>query len=159
MRNQNSLRAAWASNAFLCALTVVCAGCNGQKQPTRDSDPTRQTESSGQRPTIAQQKACADQARVSFSEFRTADKTDIVVYDESYTDHFDVSTTTCYVEFLYTFSLDRGSTMTVSKTVQDAFEGREYATYIWSSKENKKYWDVPPEVCSVKPRTVEDGLI
>jgi hypothetical protein len=33
--------------------------------------------------------------------------------------------------------------------VFDAFEGKEYATYIWHIEKNKKYWEVPPFECKV----------
>jgi hypothetical protein len=38
-----------------------------------------------------------------------------------------------------------------SDTVYDAFEGRRYATYIWINSQNKKFWEVAPAVCSIRP--------
>ena len=40
----------------------------------------------------------------------------------------------------------------VSHIVYDAFEGRSFASYRWVNAENKKYWEVTPEECMVKPR-------
>lgn len=33
----------------------------------------------------------------------------------------------------------------------DAYEQREYATYIWIASPQKKYWEVPPMVCTLSP--------
>jgi hypothetical protein len=40
----------------------------------------------------------------------------------------------------------------VSDVVYDAFEGRVYANYVWTNSQQKKYWEVAPAECSVKPR-------
>jgi hypothetical protein len=34
-------------------------------------------------------------------------------------------------------------------TLLDAYEGHIYASYSWFSRENKKYWEVPPTTCEV----------
>jgi hypothetical protein len=31
----------------------------------------------------------------------------------------------------------------------DANERRQYATYVWISRKDKKYWEVPPTVCEL----------
>jgi hypothetical protein len=30
-------------------------------------------------------------------------------------------------------------------------EGRPYATYVWMSQKDKKYWEVPPTACELSP--------
>jgi len=51
------------------------------------------------------------------------------------------------VEIFYTNAKVRN--VFASKTVVDAFEGKGYAIYIWDNNTKKKYWEVPPEKCSV----------
>jgi hypothetical protein len=36
-----------------------------------------------------------------------------------------------------------------SKNLYDAFEGKEYASYIWSTQKDKKFWEVPPLRCKI----------
>jgi hypothetical protein len=43
-------------------------------------------------------------------------------------------------------------TFSTTRVVYDAFEGRVYADYLWISDKVKKFWEVPPMSCSVKPR-------
>jgi len=40
-------------------------------------------------------------------------------------------------------------TIFTSKTLTDAFEGKVYGNYIWSTQKGKKYWEVPPLECKV----------
>ncbi len=35
--------------------------------------------------------------------------------------------------------------------IMDANERRQYATYLWMSREGKKYWEVPPMACELAP--------
>jgi hypothetical protein len=137
--------------AFLavCAtVSLALAGCSTTKpKPQISPEPAEVT------PTLTQQKMCAEQAKVSYDEYvKSPSPIRVETIGTSYADHFDVKTTTCYVEIFYSFSIDRGATMTNSREVSDAFEGRVYASYMWSSDKVKKYWEVPPQVCSVKPR-------
>jgi len=104
-------------------------------------------------PTLAQQKMCAEQAKVTFDEYQKAPSFGQYFHtvDVEYTNHFDVKTTTCYVEIVDT-STDREKNIITSKTVSDAFEGRVYGSYEWSTVKGKKYWEVAPLECSIKTR-------
>jgi TolA-binding protein len=44
----------------------------------------------------------------------------------------------------------------VSKVVSDAFEGKVYATYMWRADKVKKFWEVPPFMCTVTLPSGED---
>lgn len=100
--------------------------------------------------TLAQQKMCADQAQRSFNEsdFSKPSKTDTRSYE--YTSHYDAAANVCYI-MVHGAPNGKG-VLGSSDVVYDAFEGRVYASYIWSNPQKKKYWDVPPLECSVKPR-------
>jgi hypothetical protein len=134
---------------FAATISFAIGGCS----PTNPKTPAS-TETADATATLAQQKMCAEQAKVSFDEFEKAPTQGlrIMTLSQSYTNHFDIKTTTCYVEIFDSFSTDGGKTMTTSKVVSDAFEGREYASYMWSSDKTKKYWEVKPMMRSVKPR-------
>ena len=38
-----------------------------------------------------------------------------------------------------------------SSRLMDAFERRDYGSYLWSSRQDKKYWEVPPTSCELVP--------
>ena len=44
-----------------------------------------------------------------------------------------------------------GSQSITTAYVRDANERRQYATYLWMSREGKKYWEVPPMACELAP--------
>jgi hypothetical protein len=67
-----------------------------------------------------------------------------------YTSHFDPSANVCYV-WVRWGKIDKGG-VSFADTISDAFEGRIYASYIWVNLKGKKYWEVTPTLCSVKPR-------
>jgi hypothetical protein len=69
----------------------------------------------------------------------------------SYINHNDANANVCYVAIVRFDSIDGGQTMTTSTGVFDAFENTSYATYVWTSDKTKKYWQVKPTMCSVRP--------
>ena len=44
-----------------------------------------------------------------------------------------------------------GSQSDTSAYLMDANERRQYAFYLWISKKDKKYWEVPPISCELTP--------
>jgi hypothetical protein len=40
-----------------------------------------------------------------------------------------------------------------TKLLFDAYENRTYGNFIWMASDTKKYWEQPPEKCSVTPKT------
>jgi hypothetical protein len=99
--------------------------------------------------TLTQQKICADQARKAFKEYYVPDKKGIT-YD--YTNHYDPAANICYI-MVHGFGVykDTGDPAS-SDVVFDAIEGRTYASYSWINSQQKKFWEVAPIECSVKPR-------
>jgi len=65
---------------------------------------------------------------------------------DSYTSHYDPRVNVCYVRINRTFV---GTANALTLTITDAFEGRVYATYVWSNPGNKKFWEVPPSNCEI----------
>ena len=39
--------------------------------------------------------------------------------------------------------------VSVNKSLEDAFEGKEYAEFMWINNSGKKYWEVSPSICKV----------
>jgi len=116
----------------------------------------------GQEPrgaTLAQQKMCADQARRAFNDSDAskpiADKTMRRASPAEYANHYDSKANICFIMVRESYISDDaagGKTFSNSIVVYDAFEGRVYANYLWFSQKNKKFWEVAPMECSVKPR-------
>jgi len=115
----------------------------------------------GQEPrlaTLAQQKMCADQAKRAFNESDASkpirDKTMRRVSPAEYTSHYDAKANVCYIMVRENDIFDKDNEKTVSNSmvVYDAFEGRVYANYLWFSQKDKKYWEVAPMDCNIKPR-------
>jgi hypothetical protein len=98
---------------------------------------------------LTQQKMCAEQAHKAFAWSHGSDK-EAGNKGWTYTSHFDASENICYV-MEHNVSTTGGNPAT-SDVVFDAYESRTYASYIWINTEKKKYWEVPPMECSVKPR-------
>ncbi len=98
--------------------------------------------------TLVQQKMCDEQARKKYHEDNP--KPDPL---SNYTSHYEAGANVCYV-MVHTYHTYNGSP-TVSTSVYDAFEGRMYASYMWINAEKKKYWEVEPMECYVKPRGQE----
>jgi hypothetical protein len=98
--------------------------------------------------TLAQQKMCDDQAKKKFHvDFPHPNQM------TNYTSHYDAKMNVCYVMVHHVDTATAGPS--VSDTVYDAFEGRLYASYIWVNPNGKKYWEVAPSECWVKPIGVQ----
>ncbi len=93
---------------------------------------------------------CADQAKKFFNDTDFADNSKHPLKNE-FTSHYDASKKSCYVRIDYTTRTVGTKEVTVSSYVFDAFEGRNVASYTWISETGKKYWDVKPIECSIKP--------
>jgi hypothetical protein len=98
--------------------------------------------------TLAQQKMCDEQAEKEFHKSNP----NASQYD-SYTSHYDAEANVCYM-MVTTVHTDHGG-ISFSDTVSDAFEGRGYASYMWINAHGKRFWEVSPAVCTVRPRGQE----
>jgi hypothetical protein len=100
--------------------------------------------------TLTQQKVCADEARKAFKEYYVPDKNGGLTYE--YTSHYDPAANICYIMVHGTGVYKDTGTPASSDVVFDAIEGRTYASYSWINTEKKKFWEVAPMECNVKPR-------
>jgi hypothetical protein len=99
---------------------------------------------------LSDQKMCADQAKKFFKETDFSDDSKHPLKNE-FTSHYDASKKICYVRIDYSTRTTGMKEVTVSSYVFDAFEGRNVAAYTWISETGKKYWEVKPVECSIKP--------
>ena len=94
--------------------------------------------------TLQQQKMCDEQAKKKFHEDNPKPNG-----TTDYTSHYDARANVCYMMVHYVST--EGGKASVLDNVYDAFEGRTYASYTWINSEGKKYWEVAPMECWVKP--------
>ncbi len=71
----------------------------------------------------------------------------------SFENHYNAKLNKCFIE-IYGTDQQPDKTFLTSRTIFDAFEGKNYAQYAWGSEKDKKYWEVPPLICSI---TLPDG--
>jgi hypothetical protein len=100
--------------------------------------------------SLSEQKMCADQAKKFFKDTDFADDSKHPLKNE-FTSHYDASRKICYVRIDYSMKTGGKSEVSISSYVFDAFEGRNVAAYTWISETGKKYWEVKPVECSIKP--------
>jgi Tfp pilus assembly protein PilV len=134
----------------LLFVAVVVLGLITYSQRTvlrREREQVRQLnakleESTSKAATFDRQEKCAQQAR---AEYRSDgwEKRETA----GFTDHFNSKLNKCFMEIEDT-DVKQGTLIT-TRTLSDAFEGKVYANYIWSSDKKKKYWEVPPVQCKV----------
>jgi hypothetical protein len=96
---------------------------------------------------LSEQRMCAAQAKKFYNE-TDFPNTKHATKNE-FTSHYDSVNRICYVRVNLT-TVENGMA-SVGSYIFDAFENRTYASYIWFSQEGKKYWEVKPTECSVKP--------
>jgi hypothetical protein len=105
--------------------------------------------------TLAQQKMCDEQAKKRFHEEYERDNGSRPNWTNEHTSHFDASANVCYMT-IYRFATltsdEPGAPGLQTDEVYDAFEGRRYASYEWHASPGRKYSEVPPTDCRVKPR-------
>src|ERR1700733_2001838 len=111
-------------------------------------------------PPLSQQKVCAEEARKAFNKSFKAEQ-DGVSYE--FTSHYDAQNSVCYV-LVHGSGAARPSGTNgspspyVSYSLFDAIEGRTYGEYVWINSTQKKYWEVSPMMCEVRPRGTDKML-
>jgi hypothetical protein len=104
--------------------------------------------------TLDFQAMCATQARKAFQEWeieRTKSEKKFGGTDVSsdYQSHYNTKLKKCLILIEATSML--GDQASTSVDLSDAYERRIYASYLWISKQGKKYWEVPPSSCELIP--------
>jgi len=90
------------------------------------------------------QEKCAKQA---LEEFRRQGYTTHPYAD--FSDHFNPKFNKCFMEIADTQSSSVKGQILGSRALTDAFEGKVYGNYIFSTQKGKQFWEVPPLECYV----------
>ena len=103
---------------------------------------------------LEHQAMCAAGAEKAFRQYFNEDKVEseklgMKTISHDYQSHYNTKIQKCLIltEKTYVF----GSLTGTSINLWDAYERRQYATWLWTSHETKKYWDVPPLACEIAP--------
>jgi hypothetical protein len=106
--------------------------------------------------SLQNQAICAAEAKKTFqqdnAEWDRQDKQmnlGMETISVDYESHYNTKINRCLmlVTRMYSF---RKQTST-SKNLFDAIERRAYGAYLWTTREGKKYWEVPPVSCELTP--------
>ncbi len=130
-------------------LLVVSVRLYTQRETLRDQEKhirelTSRLEAVPRTPTLEEQNKCAAQAREEF--ISEGYKPGEMAGFES---HYNPRLSKCFVEIQSTDTKVAKPEIMHTKILVDAFEGKEYGSYIWETQRGKKYWEVPPLECKV----------
>lgn len=103
--------------------------------------------------TLDFQEKCARQAREEFKLYGW-DKHQMA----DVSNHYNAELNKCFMEIEDADAKSVRGQVVASKTVSDAFEGKVYGSYIWSTQKDKKYWEVPPLECKVTSLSGEEKV-
>jgi hypothetical protein len=87
---------------------------------------------------------CAAQAKSVFQTMGYKEM-QIGVNTDSWQSHYNTKLGKCFMTVESTGVSNE--TQFVSRILLDAFERRIYGQYTWTSRKDKKYWEVPPMLC------------
>jgi hypothetical protein len=98
------------------------------------------------------QAMCATQARKAFQEWEQEFRSGAlgkmyVTVSSDYQTHYNTKLQKCLMLIEATRML--GNQSSTSAILTDAYERRIYASYLWISRENTKYWEVSPTNCEL----------
>jgi hypothetical protein len=106
--------------------------------------------------SLDQQERCAQQAKRAYAELDAQNGAETqkiglktVHISGDYQSHYNVKLGKCLM--LVERSDMLGAQSITTTYVMDANERRQYATYVWMSRDGKKYWEVPPMACELTP--------
>jgi hypothetical protein len=106
--------------------------------------------------SLDQQERCMQQAKRTYTELDAQNGAETqrmglktVHISGDYQSHYNVKLGKCLMLVERSDMLDSQSITTAY--VMDANEHRQYAIYVWMSREGKKYWEVPPMACELTP--------
>jgi hypothetical protein len=102
------------------------------------------------------QEKCAEQAKKVFNEYKSAPLPNIYLknpqpreLDTEYQSHYNAKLGKCFMEIKSTILDQQGGDASFNRFLADAYERRVYADYMWNSRKDKKYWEVPPIICKL----------
>jgi len=141
---------------LVLALSITLSACNTDKitQLERENQDLRaKLDSVTRAKSLDLQEKCAKQARDEF-KFQGRDKEQLA----GYTSHYVAQLNKCFIAIQNTDTKTAPGQIITTKSVFDAFEGKQYADYFWETEKGKKYWEVKPFVCEVSLQSGEEKV-
>ena len=115
-------------------------GCEYQIVSQSELSKTQDEIASLKKNTLDNQEKCAKQAKSFFADLKLDNDT------HDFENHYNLKLNKCFVLVSkYVAKIDDFA----SKDLYDAFEQKNYASWAWKSKEDKKYWEVKPFICTM----------
>jgi hypothetical protein len=68
---------------------------------------------------------------------------------DSYRNHYNAKLNTCFILFTSTNTSAMPGTIWINKVLADAYEGKQFGSYLYRVDKIKKSWEVPPFECRV----------
>ncbi|MFZ3320736.1 MAG: hypothetical protein WA190_00080 [Usitatibacter sp.] len=99
------------------------------------------------REDFERQKECAAQSEREFRALGWEKENQAAIFPAAYQSHFNAKFNKCFMS-LESHSPDGKVT---SRSLFDVYQHRDYATYMWMVSPTKKYWEVPPTICTLTP--------
>jgi hypothetical protein len=126
---------------LLVGLSLSASGCNTERLARLEKenrDISAKLEAVTKAENLDLQEKCAHQASSVFEEMGWKKRP-----LAAYANHYHQRLNKCFIE------ISSMNAPSVSMSVHDAFEGKEYAEYLWISTQGKRYWEVKPVTCKV----------
>ena len=122
-----------------------------KEQQTRIRELSPKTDSSAK--SFELQRECAKQAE-AFIDYWEKDPQSKL--NDEFSNHYNVKLNKCFVLITQYPKHPGGSVDNIfEKYLFDAIEKKLYGQYGWAPQEGKKYWEVPPLVCTMLDQTCQ----
>jgi hypothetical protein len=139
------------SGCFLMMFFAYSQSTKLQQQRNEISELRTKLDAMPKNATLDFQEKCAKQARAAFTQDGW-DKKPMATF----ADHYNVTLNKCFVEIEDADMKSAPGRIWRTKLLMDAFEGKVYGNYLWSSEKGKRYWEVAPVECTVSMNSGED---
>jgi len=104
--------------------------------------------------SLQEQAICAQQAKTAFQDYNNVGSVPgFKLLTSNYQSHYNTKLNKCLV--LITEMSEMDGQLITSEDLLDAFEHREFADYIWQTKEGKNVSSAPP-YCTLTPKMQQE---
>ncbi len=148
---KNIALALLAVSVGILSLLLYTKSAALREQQLRVEQLTSNLESTSKSANLDIQERCAKQAREEFT-----DEGYKIGGAAVYSSHYNLKLNHCFVQIQNTEPSKRPGEVMTSILLIDAFEGKVYGNYLWTSRKDKKFWEVPPIDCKVTPPSGEE---
>ena len=137
------------------ALALVVEVSTDRRQRTQIQQLTSRLGNESRLDHLKLDERCAAEAKsvfqdMGYKEMQTGVNTD------SWQSHYNTKLSKCFMTVERTGVSN--DTQFVSRILLDAFERRNYGQYTWTSRKDKKYWEVPPMLCVLTESAMSEQI-